>query len=162
VRGVSRGRGWPFLRLGLIAVGDLRPGTAPVTLIGQGDQASGFQLVQHAPDPLRFLVVGRSGQRARRPQDVPGKTGDDLQVHPMPLVLAGLEGPVRGDPVDRDQGAVEDHIDLTCLLRIPNRSAELRGAGRKQVHGLVHVPPHRGPADPEPAATSVNVSPFFR
>ena len=30
-----------------------------------------------------------------------GGAGDDLQVHAVLLVLAGVERPVRGDPVDR-------------------------------------------------------------
>jgi hypothetical protein len=76
--------------------------------------------------------------------------GDDIQVHPVPLVLSGAGRPVRGDPVDRDERPVKDHVGVTCLLRVPDRLAELRGAGREQLHGLVHVPPCRGPADPEP------------
>jgi hypothetical protein len=46
-----------FLRLGLVLplIGDLRPGTALISLIGQDDEALGFQFVQHAPDPLGLL-----------------------------------------------------------------------------------------------------------
>ncbi len=68
----------------------------------------------------------------------------------MLLVLAGVEGPVRGDPVDQDQGAVQDHIGPAGFLRVPDRAAELRGAGLEQGHGLLDIPPGRGPADPEP------------
>ena len=30
----------------------------------------------------------------------PSGAGDDLEIHAVPVVLAGVEGPVRGDPVD--------------------------------------------------------------
>jgi hypothetical protein len=141
-----------FLRLwlALSAVRDLRPGAAQVTLIGQGDQADGLELVQDTPDPLCFLIVDRAGQRAGDPEDVAAGTGDDLQVHPVVPVLAGVEGAVRGDPVDRDEGAVQDHVGVAGSLRVPDRLAELRGAGREQRDGLVDVPPGRGRADPEP------------
>jgi hypothetical protein len=40
------------------------------------------------------------GQRPRDPHNVPAWAGDDLEIHPMPAVLAGVERPVRGDAVD--------------------------------------------------------------
>ena len=52
------------------------------------------------------------------------------------LVLAGVEGLVTGDAVDRDEGAVEDDVGVTCPLSVADRLAELRGAGREQVRGL--------------------------
>jgi hypothetical protein len=67
------------------------------------------------------------------------------------LVLAGVEGPVGGESVNGDEGAVEDDIGVTCLLRVPGRGAEFRGAGGEELHRLVHVPPGGGPADPEPS-----------
>jgi hypothetical protein len=67
----------------------------------------------------------------------------------VPVVLARIEGPVRGHPVDRDQGAVQDHVRVPGLLRVPHRLAERRGPGCEQGHGLPDVPPGRGPADPE-------------
>ena len=80
----------------------------------------------------------------------PSGAGDDLQVHAVLLVLAGVEGPVRGDPVDRDERPVEDDVGVTCPFSVPDRLAELRRPGREQFDDLVHVPPRRGPADPEP------------
>jgi hypothetical protein len=65
------------------------------------------------------------------------------------VVLAGVERPVRGDPVRRDQGAVQDHVGVSGLLRRPDCLAELRRPGSEQVHGLGHVPPGRGGADRE-------------
>ena len=89
-----------LLELGLVPalVRDLGPGTALVAFVGQGDVAGFFQLGEHAPDPFGFLVVDRAGQRAGDPQDVPVRGGDELQVHAVPLVLAGVErpGPRRG------------------------------------------------------------------
>jgi hypothetical protein len=97
-----------------------------------------------------LLVVHRPGQCPGHPQDVPCRTGDDLQVHSVPAVLSRVEGPVRGDPVDRDQGAVHDDVGVPGLLRVPDRRAELRDPCGQQGDGLVHVPPGRGGADPEP------------
>src|SRR5215468_5118641 len=57
-------------------------------LAGQGDQARGFQLVQHAPDPIGLLFVHSAGQRPGHPHDVPRRAGDDLHVHPVLAVLA--------------------------------------------------------------------------
>jgi hypothetical protein len=48
--------------------------------------------------------VHRAGQRAGDEPDVAAGAGDDLQVHPLAPVLAGVEGPVRGDPVDGVRG----------------------------------------------------------
>ena len=141
-----------FLRFRLVLplVRDLRVRASLVALIGQGDQARGLQLGQDAPDPLGLLVVHRAGQRPGHPQDVAARAGDDLQVHPVLLVLAGVEGPVRGDPVDRDQGPVQDDVGVPGLLRVPDRLAELRRPGREQGHGLFHVSPGRRGADREP------------
>jgi hypothetical protein len=141
-----------FLGFGLVLalVRDLRPGAALVALIGQGDQAGGLQLGHDAPDPLGALVVDRAGQRAGDPQQVTVRAGDDLQVHAVPLVLAGVERAVPGDPVDRDQRPVHDHVGVPGLPRVPDGLAQLRGAGREQLHDLLHVPPGRGGADLEP------------
>ena len=55
-----------------------------------------------APDPGRGQVVHGAGQRAGDPEYLAVRGGDDLQVHPVTAVLAGVERPVGGDPVDRD------------------------------------------------------------
>ena len=76
----------------------------------------------------------------------PDRTGDDLQAHPVLLVLARVERAVRGNPVDRDQRAVHDDVGVPGLYRVPDRPAQLRRPGGQQFHGLVHVPPgRRGP-----------------
>jgi len=79
--------------------------------------------------PLGFLVVHRAGQRTGDPEDLATGAGDDQQVHPVALVLAGVERPVRRDPVNRDERAAQDHIGVPGLLRVPHRLAQLRGAG---------------------------------
>ena len=71
-----------------------------VALVLQHDQPGGGQFPQNAPDPGGGQVVDGTGQRARHPDDVPVRCGDDLQVHPVLTVLAGVERPVRSDPVD--------------------------------------------------------------
>jgi hypothetical protein len=69
---------------------------------------------------------------------------------PVLLVLAGVERPVRGEPVDGNQGPVEYDAGVPGLLRIPDRRAQLRGTGHEQRDDLTRVPPGRGDPDPEP------------
>jgi hypothetical protein len=76
------------------------------------------------------------------------------------FVLAGVERPVRGDPVDRDERPVEDHVGVTCPFSVPDRLAELRRPGREELDDLIDVPPRRGPADPEPGGEIVERLPF--
>jgi hypothetical protein len=47
-------------------------------------------------------IVDRAVQRPRHLQDVTVGAGDDLQVHPVLAVLAGIERAVRSHPVDRN------------------------------------------------------------
>jgi hypothetical protein len=68
----------------------------------QHDQAAGGQLANDAPGPGGGQVVDGAGQRAGDPQDLTVGGGDDLQVHAVAAVLAGVERPVGGDPVDGD------------------------------------------------------------
>jgi hypothetical protein len=93
-----------FLRGGLVPspVRDADAVLAEVALVAQDDQAAGGQLGDDAPDPGCGQVMHRAGQRPGDPQDLAVGVGDDLQVHPVPAVLAGVEGTVRGDPVDGD------------------------------------------------------------
>jgi hypothetical protein len=90
-----------------------------------------------------------SGQRAGDPQDAVIRRGNDLQVHPVSLVLAGVERPVRGDVVDRDQRPVEDDIGVTCSSSVPDRLPELRRLAREQSGDVVDVAPRCGSTDSE-------------
>jgi hypothetical protein len=69
--------------------------SALVALIGQGDQVGGLQFGQDAPDPGRRSGHAPRRAAARTPTRRPGRAGDDLQVHPVPPVLAGMG---RGGP----------------------------------------------------------------
>jgi hypothetical protein len=139
------------LRLSLAPVRDFRVHGALVALIGQGGQASSGQLGFDAPDPGRLRVVDRARQRPRHPEQLTRWTGHDLQVHPVAVVLAGEERPVRGDPAGPDQRAVEDHEREPGLLRRPDGLPQLRGAGGQQGDGLGDVPPGRRRSYLEPS-----------
>ena len=65
---------------------------ADIALIAQRNQARGGQVADNAPDPGRGQAVHRAGQRPRHPHDVAAGARDDLQVHPVLTVLAGVEG----------------------------------------------------------------------
>jgi hypothetical protein len=73
-----------------------------VALVGQHDQPGGGQLTDDAPDPGRGQVVHGARERAGDPQELAAGGGDDLQVHAVAAVLAGVERPLGGDPVDGD------------------------------------------------------------
>ena len=91
-----------------------------------------------------------AGQRPGHPHDLAAGAGDDLQVHPVPAVLAGIERPVGGHPVDRDQRAVDDQVGVPGLPGPFQRPAQLRGPGGQQGDGLGDIAPGRGGADAEP------------
>ena len=60
------------------------------------------EFAQDPPDPRRGQVMHGPGQRAGDPQDLAVRGRDDLQVHAVAAVLAGVERPVSGHPVDGD------------------------------------------------------------
>jgi hypothetical protein len=90
----------------------------------------------------------RTLTQCRRP------AGDGLQVHPVVAVLAGIERPVGGDPVDGNQGAVDYQVGVPGLGGVPQRRAQLRGPGGEQRHGLDDIPLGRGGAAAEPGRQS--------
>lgn len=76
------------------------------------------------------------------------RIGEDLHVHPVPLVLPRVVGPVRGDPVDRQQGPVQQHERLR--RRRPDCLRKSRRESGQDLDGLGDVPVRgRGP-DAEP------------
>lgn len=82
------------------------------------------------------------------PRPAAGRIGQDLHVHAMTFVPAAVVRPLLGDPIDRNQGSVEDRV------RQPGRPAggfgDIRGLAREQPDGFPWVPPHRADADREP------------
>jgi SRSO17 transposase len=91
---------------------DGRADSCGVTLRPRPTPHSVHQLgVCHASRKYADLI----GRRAGLPQDVAAGAGD-VQVHAVLLVIAGVEEPVRGDPVDRDESAVDDHVGVPGLI----------------------------------------------
>jgi hypothetical protein len=84
----------------------------------------------------------------RSPDELPEGVGEDLDVHAVLAVLAGVEGAVGRDAVDGQQGSVQDHQRLAC----GNRHGLLEGGGEdgQDVHGLGDVAVGGGQADAEP------------
>jgi hypothetical protein len=118
-------------------------------LHNSGSRARGSRRIGAFRVDERVLLAYRCSL-AKNAEDVAVWAGDDLQVHAVLLVLAGVEGLVAGDAVDRDERPVQDDVCVTCPFSVADCLAELRGAGGEQFHGLVDVAPRRGPADPEP------------
>src|SRR6266536_2760038 len=75
-----------------------------------------------------------AGQRPGHPPDGAIRRGDDLPVHAVLLVLARVEGPVFGDPVDGDQGAVDDDERVPGFLRCAQHGTQPR-RGEHDRHG---------------------------
>jgi hypothetical protein len=66
------------------------------------------------------------------------------------LMLAGAEGPVRGDPADGDEGAVHHDVGMPGLRGVPDRRAQLGCPRRQQRDGFLHIPPGGRGANGEP------------
>ena len=116
----------PGLELGVGAfAGGAEPGMSPVGLFLRGGlvllavRSADAVFAEVAPSPPRTTrpqaassammpqirggqVMHGAGQRPGHPHDVAVRAGDDLQVHPVLAVLAGIERPVGGDSVDWD------------------------------------------------------------
>jgi len=64
-------------------------------------------------------------------------------------MLAAEVGPVDGDPVDRDQGAIDDHVQPPGRRR--HHPLQARCGGGQQVDDFTDVAEHGGDADGKPA-----------
>src|SRR2546423_4386425 len=93
-------------------------------------------------------VMRRARQCRRGPQQSAAWVGENLHVDAVALVLAGVVGPVLGDPVDADEGAVQDQIPP--LGSVPDDLREVGGLGGEQVGRLGDVPVDGRDPDAEP------------
>ena len=128
--------------------GEQRLAGAVVALVRQDDQPGGGQLADDAPDPggLRSWVLPRSAPETH----TMSPPGEAMTCRFMPcfLCLPGVERPVRGDPVDRDQGAVQDHERQLAAFFAARSAARSFGArADSSSDRLVDIPPGRGGAD---------------
>jgi hypothetical protein len=135
---------------------------AEVALISHHDQAGGGQGLGRCPRSGPRSGHGPRRQRAGHPHDVPVGTGDDLQVHPVLAVLAGIERPVGRHPLDGDQGPVDDQVGVPGLGRVAQRLAQLGGRAASSATVSVTYLQAVAVPTPNPAASSANVSPFRR
>ena len=133
--------------------------SANVSLVAQRDQLGGGQLPDDAPDSRRGQIMHAAGQRPRHPQDLAGGRGDDLQVHAVAAVLAGVERAVFGNPVDGNQRPVDHHERVPGPARRAQRRGQLRSTGASSrtvsvtYRQAVAVPtPNPAPQPQQPAA----------
>ncbi|AJF68594.1 hypothetical protein SVTN_33900 [Streptomyces vietnamensis] len=75
------------------------------------------------------------------------QTGDDLHIHAMPAVLYRVVRLVRADPVDGDQGAVND--DVGAFTEAGEGFIKAGRPGSQNVQGVADVPPSGGLGYPE-------------
>jgi hypothetical protein len=109
----------------LALVRDLRVRAALVALMARTTRPAASSSASTPQIHSAFLSCADPGSAPDAPHDVPVGTGDDLQVHPVLLVLAGLERPVGGEPADRDERAVEDDVSVPSPSCVSDRGAEL-------------------------------------
>src|SRR5205823_5379091 len=87
---------------------------------------SGFERTLEDRIPGKQFItreIARPGQREKSTQ---GRRHNHLQVQSVHVVLAGVQGPAGGDPVDRDRRSVEDDVLLVgkrCSARQIGRVA---------------------------------------
>jgi hypothetical protein len=80
----------------------------------------------------------------------------------VPVVLAGIERPVGGYPVDGDERAVQHHEGMPGLHRLRQRAVQLRERAASKATVSVTYRQAVAVPTPNPAASSANVSPLCR
>jgi hypothetical protein len=88
--------------------------SALVALVAVANHAGLGQGVDDAVGAGRLEVVHGAGQRRGGPQPAAERVGEVLDIHAALAVLARVEGSVGGDPLNGQQGAVQDHERLGC------------------------------------------------
>jgi hypothetical protein len=103
-----------------------------------------------------------AGQRPPDPQDLAVRAGDELQVHAVPLVLPGVEGPGLSRPGRRGSGSRRSRRTRAQPPSRPAAPAPASGRGRQA--GAWSRRNGQAAAMPalNPAASSANVSPLRR
>lgn len=97
----------------------------------------------------RGQVVSGAGQRGRSPYQPAGGIGKNLHVDAVTVVFAAVVRLLVGDPVDRDQRAVQDRVHQD---RCPvDGGVQVVGQGSEQVDSATHVAPRGAGTDPEPS-----------
>lgn len=81
---------------------------ASVALVGPARDLGLGEGVDDAVFASRADVVDSSGQGRRGARQSAERVGEDLHVHAVLLVFPGVKGLVRGDAVDRQEGAVQE------------------------------------------------------
>jgi hypothetical protein len=82
-----------------------------------------------------------------RPEQPPGRVGEDLDVHAVSLVLSRVVRTVCGDAVDVQQGAVED--DMGLAHDDSHRAGQVRCQRGQKLDGFVDVAADGGQTDAE-------------
>ena len=116
VRGVSRGRGWPLsaVQASSCPCTGSQPRYCRYPLSARVTRPA-FSSSLSTPQIHRLLVVDRARQRAGDPTGSAHRgLAKTCGLIPCFPVLARVEGPVRGNQVDRDWRAAEDDIGVTC------------------------------------------------
>jgi hypothetical protein len=135
VRALAGGpRSFAWARLAFPACTSPGTGSSPrycpvIALAGQRDQAGFLQFVQHVPGPLRLLSCTDPGSAPDTHRMCPSEPAMTCRFIPCFLCTARVKRPVRGDPVDRDERAAEDHAGVPS----PLRAAVASGHGRRAV-----------------------------
>ncbi len=93
------------------------------------------------------------------PQRGAVRAGDDLHVHPVPLVPLPVVRLIRGDPVGRDEGSVNG--DEVAFTQTHQGLSQARGPGGETLEVSSTYRQAVATETPKTAATCANVS-FFR
>ena len=118
-----------------------------VGAVGEDEDLPGQAGLDDAVSSRGGQVVGAAGCRAGEPQWCAVGSGDDLHIHAVPAMLHRVVRLVRTDPVDGNQGAVND--DVVTFTEAGEGFMEAGRPAGQHVQGLVHVAPGGGLGYPE-------------
>lgn len=125
-----------------------RAAGALIRLVGPALEAGLGECFDDAVPAGGGQVVSGAGQRGRGPQQPPEGGGEDLDVHAVTFMFPGVVRRVGGDPVDRQEGAVQDH-ERPCPRDVHGLSQGGRES-RQDLDSFAYVAIHGRDADTEP------------